>query len=178
MVGESVGAFVGTRVGGCDGGDDDGAGDTDGSGVGWRVGRPVGARVGGFETTSTPRDSESTTVEFTFWLTAVAKELLLSDDVTPDAHSSTEEVDDSVVVEITSNFKVHTTLLVNSTRLVATAYDSTHPRIWLTVTLSCVATVCFRAADCLSLGAVDALNSSDTSSLMVSLVVGSGLIVG
>ena len=63
-------------------------------------------------------------------------------------------------------------------RLVATAYDSTHPRIWLTVTLSCVATVCFRAADCLSLGAVDALNSSDTSSLMVSLVVGSGLIVG
>ena len=130
MVGMLVGAFVGAPVGSSDGGDDDGTGDTDGSGVGWSVGTPDGDSVGGFETTSTPRELESTVVEFTFRLTAVAKELSLSADDISVAHSSTEDVDDSSVVEVTWKLNIHTKPPASSLRLVvASAYDNTHPRI-------------------------------------------------
>ena len=45
-------------------------------------------------------------------------------------------------------------------------------------TYSCVATVCFKAADCLSDGDVDALNSISTSTLIAPPVVGGGVEVG
>ena len=45
-------------------------------------------------------------------------------------------------------------------------------------TYSCVATVCFRAADCFSDGDVDAVNSIDTSTLIAPPVVGGGVCVG
>ena len=118
-----------------------------GTALGSSVGEPVGVSVGGFDTRSTSSEFESTLVEFTFLLTAATKELLLSDDVIVAAHSSTEDVEESEVVDVTRKLSCQNTSPVSNLRR-ENEYVNTQPRIWLSCTPSCVATVCFSFADC------------------------------